>query len=67
MFFISRVFSLECEKTTPQSLISQVLTDSHTPSESRTNMMASNMPEFATAFNCPLGSPMNPVKKCVVW
>jgi len=26
-----------------------------------------NFDEFSNAYNCPVGSYMNPVKKCVIW
>ncbi|GAV01202.1 hypothetical protein RvY_11949 [Ramazzottius varieornatus] len=37
------------------------------PPKYRVNGPLSNMPEFAEAFNCPLGSNMNPAKKISVW
>ncbi|KAI1723785.1 peptidase family m13 domain-containing protein [Ditylenchus destructor] len=67
MFFISHAFSLACQKITPQAQLMQALTDEHTPSEPRLNLVVSNMPEFSEAFKCPPGSPMNPVNKCSVW
>ena len=27
----------------------------------------SNSPEFAEAFQCAPGTPMNPIDKCVIW
>jgi hypothetical protein len=26
-----------------------------------------NSPSFAEAYNCPIGSPMNPTRKCSIW
>ncbi|CCD64806.1 NEPrilysin metallopeptidase family [Caenorhabditis elegans] len=36
----------------------------HPTNNFRVNGIYANMPQFAETFNCPLGSPMNPKKKC---
>ncbi|XP_019622889.1 PREDICTED: endothelin-converting enzyme 1-like isoform X2 [Branchiostoma belcheri] len=41
--------------------------DVHSPSKYRVNGPFANFPEFAEAYTCPLGTHMNPKKKCVVW
>ncbi|XP_037823981.1 neprilysin-1 [Lucilia sericata] len=41
--------------------------DSHDLDSLRLNYTLSHMPEFAEVFQCPLGSPMNPVEKCKLW
>ncbi|KAF1753775.1 hypothetical protein GCK72_020332 [Caenorhabditis remanei] len=40
------------------------LFDGHPIPSFRVNGIFSNMKEFSEAFKCPVGSPMNPVKKC---
>ncbi|XP_035214545.1 neprilysin-2-like [Stegodyphus dumicola] len=41
--------------------------DNHSPGKYRANIPLINSAEFSSTFNCPLGSPMNPVKKCRLW
>lgn len=41
--------------------------DDHSIAKYRVIGSLSNLPEFSKEFSCPLGSKMNPVKKCVVW
>lgn len=42
-------------------------TDYHSPAKYRTIGPLSNLKAFSDAFKCPLGTPMNPIKKCRVW
>ncbi|KAI6229831.1 Neprilysin-1 [Aphelenchoides fujianensis] len=44
-----------------------VETDVHSPNRFRVDAVLQNSAEFARAFQCPRGSRMNPVSKCVVW
>uniref|UniRef100_H2ZFD7 Endothelin-converting enzyme 1 n=1 Tax=Ciona savignyi TaxID=51511 RepID=H2ZFD7_CIOSA len=66
LFFISFA-QLWCSLTTPQALKHQVKVDVHSPPKPRVIGSLSNFAEFSKAFNCPSGSPMNPVEKCKVW
>lgn len=42
-------------------------TDSHSPDQIRAYVPLTNLKEFSEVFHCPLGSGMNPVKKCNVY
>jgi putative endopeptidase len=66
LFFVS--FSqVWCSLSTPEFLRNQVTTDSHSPGQVRAILPLVNLPEFATAFSCPVGSKMNPKERCTVW
>ncbi|RHY16923.1 hypothetical protein DYB25_005959 [Aphanomyces astaci] len=65
MFWIAHA-QLWCEKNTDEFL--QLLrTDEHPPGRYRLIGAVQNSVDFANAFNCPVDSPMNPTKKCVLW
>ncbi|XP_066251492.1 endothelin-converting enzyme 1-like [Euwallacea similis] len=51
------------------SLQQSCLTSSscHARASMRVNGVLSNMDSFAEAFECPVGSPMNPEEKCKLW
>ncbi|CAO3633652.1 unnamed protein product [Cunninghamella echinulata] len=56
-----------CSKLSPDSLIQQVSTNNHPPTSIRVNGVIQNSETFASHFNCPIGSSMNPKKKCKLW
>ena len=41
--------------------------DVHAPTPWRVNTVLSNQKNFAEDFECPVGSKLNPTKRCVVW
>ncbi|CAL8098918.1 unnamed protein product [Calicophoron daubneyi] len=66
LFFISFA-QIWCVKNLPQSVMNTVLFDVHTVDQYRVIGTLSNSEDFARVFNCPVGSLMNPAKKCAVW
>ncbi|KAG0197873.1 hypothetical protein BGX28_008635 [Mortierella sp. GBA30] len=66
LFFISYA-RLWCSKQRPESAIRQMRTDPHSPAMWRINGAVQNSYDFARAFNCKKGSPMNPARKCDLW
>ncbi|KAK5796897.1 hypothetical protein F5H01DRAFT_385459 [Linnemannia elongata] len=66
LFFIA-YGRLWCNKMRPTALLNQVRTNPHSPAKWRINGVAQNSPDFAKAFKCKAGAPMNPAKKCEVW
>ena len=66
MFWISMA-NLWCTKIGSKAQNESLLIDPHSPSEFRVIGPLSNSAEFSEDFNCPVGSGMNPVSKCVLW
>ncbi|XP_053308030.1 endothelin-converting enzyme 1 isoform X1 [Spea bombifrons] len=56
-----------CSVRTDESSHEGLITDPHSPPRFRVVGSVSNSKEFAKHFQCPLGSPMNPIRKCEVW
>ncbi|XP_035741301.1 neprilysin-2-like isoform X2 [Vespa mandarinia] len=66
MFWISAA-NTWCSKYRPETMKLRITTGFHSPGEFRVLGPFSNMDEFSKDFNCPVGSKMNPEKKCSVW
>ncbi|XP_011257048.1 neprilysin-2 isoform X1 [Camponotus floridanus] len=66
MFWISAA-NTWCSKYRPEAMKLRITTGFHSPGEFRVRGPLSNMEEFSHDFNCPIGSKMNPKKKCAVW
>ncbi|KAI7892361.1 uncharacterized protein EV154DRAFT_504900 [Mucor mucedo] len=65
MFFINHGRSY-CE-ITALSDAEEFAEEVHSPWYYRVIGGLQNDPNFAKTFNCPVGSPMNPAKKCSIW
>jgi membrane metallo-endopeptidase-like protein 1 len=66
MFWISAA-NVWCSKYRPETLKNRITTGFHSPGRFRIIGPFSNLEDFSNDFRCPLGSNMNPVKKCQVW
>ncbi|XP_058790781.1 neprilysin-2-like [Phymastichus coffea] len=66
LFWISAA-NVWCSKSRHEMLEHSINTGVHSPHEFRVIGSFSNIPEFSRDFNCPVGSPMNPTKKCAIW
>jgi len=56
-----------CENSRPERQRALAITDPHSPPKWRVNGLVANVPEFAAAFSCKPGAPLNPPKRCRVW
>jgi len=66
MFWIS-AGNTWCTSYRPAALDRAIHTGAHSPGPFRVKGPFSNNPDFARDFHCPVGSGMNPAKKCEVW
>ncbi|XP_026818159.1 neprilysin-2-like [Rhopalosiphum maidis] len=66
MFWVSAA-NVWCSKYRPEALKTEITSNSHSPDRFRVIGPFSNLEDFSNDFRCPLGSNMNPVKKCQVW
>ncbi|KAL5491617.1 hypothetical protein EMCRGX_G016935 [Ephydatia muelleri] len=66
LFFIS-FGQVWCSLLTPAGIETSIQSDPHSPGPYRVIGALQNSEEFATAFNCPSQSYMNPTNKCVLW
>jgi len=66
MFFVGFA-NVRCEKSNYFGALSRVIGDVHSPGKYRVIGSLRDFEGFSKAFNCPLGSYMNPRTKCILW
>ncbi|XP_066247671.1 neprilysin-1-like [Euwallacea similis] len=66
LFFLNYA-QIWCGSMRPEDALSKVRSSVHSPGPIRVLGPLSNSWDFATAYKCPQGSPMNPTNKCSVW
>jgi membrane metallo-endopeptidase-like protein 1 len=66
MFWIS-AGNTWCDVERREELQINIMDRYHSPNYYRINVPLMNSEYFAKDFNCPVGSPMNPVHKCLIW
>ncbi|XP_076160206.1 neprilysin-1 [Ptiloglossa arizonensis] len=66
LFFLNYA-QIWCGSMRPEDALTKIRSSVHSPSPIRVFGPLSNSEDFARAYNCPLGSPMNPMHKCSVW
>ncbi|XGW12922.1 hypothetical protein V3C99_013514 [Haemonchus contortus] len=66
LFFLNYA-QIWCGTMNDKEAVRKLRTSEHSPGPIRVKGPLSNSLDFANAFNCPVGSPMNPRHKCRVW
>ncbi|XP_042900690.1 neprilysin-1 isoform X2 [Parasteatoda tepidariorum] len=66
LFFLNYA-QIWCGSMRPEDALSKVRSSVHSPGPIRVLGPLSNSYDFAKTYSCPMGSRMNPKKKCSVW
>lgn len=66
LFFLNYA-QIWCGSMRPEDALTKIRSSVHSPGFIRVLGPLSNSVDFASAYKCPLGSPMNPIEKCSVW
>ncbi|XP_053687321.1 neprilysin-1-like [Sabethes cyaneus] len=66
LFFLNYA-QIWCGSMRPEDALTKIRSSVHSPGIVRVLGPLSNSHDFAEAYNCSPGSPMNPVNKCSVW
>ncbi len=66
LFFLGFAQSF-CSISTQDYAENTIKSDRHSFSKYRVIGALSNSEDFSNAYNCPIGSLMNPIKKCRIW